>query len=182
MTPPLDLSTESRCIPFSGAVSKCVSLAAREVILRLTRSRYLDFVNANQGRAFSPYISLDMRWFRRTKPNNSPVLIADALGIGHRIEASNGEALSSLADELDNQFHRFRAKVPHALVVVTRRRVFGTHEFSTLRFNDHVYSLSETLLTCACSSVYGLRLDPLPPASDRRVCTPRWSRVWHCAA
>lgn len=84
-----------------------------------------------------------MRLLRRTKPSNSPVLIVDSLGSSHRIEASDGDDLSSLADELDGQFHRFQAKVPHALVVVTRRRVFGTREFSTLRFNDMFVLFSE---------------------------------------
>ena len=88
-----------------------------------------------------------MRLFRRTKPNNSPVLIVDSLGISDRIdEASARDALPSLADELDSQFHRFRAKVPHALVLVTRRRVFGTREFSTLRFNDMFVLFSERSL------------------------------------
>lgn len=80
---------------------------------------------------------------RRTKPNNSPVLVVDSLGIGHRIEASDEDALALLADELDSQFHRFQAKVPHALVVVTRRKVFGTREFSTLRLNDMFALFSE---------------------------------------
>lgn len=84
-----------------------------------------------------------MRLLRRTKPNNSPVLIVDSLGMGQRIEASAEDDLSSLADELDSQFHRFQAKVPHALVVVTRQRVFGTREFSTLRFNDMFVLFSE---------------------------------------
>lgn len=84
-----------------------------------------------------------MRFLRRRKPNNSPVLIVDSLGMGQRIEASAGNDLCSLADELDGQFHRFRAKVPHSMVVVTRRRVFGTREFSTLRFNDMFVLFSE---------------------------------------
>ena len=84
-----------------------------------------------------------MPWFRKLEPCDSPVLVVDALGVSHRIETLNAGELSSLADELDAQFHQFRAKVPHRLVLVTKRRVIGSGEFSTLRLNDMFVLFSE---------------------------------------
>lgn len=84
-----------------------------------------------------------MRWFRSRNPINSPVLVVDALGVGHRIHGSDGDALTFLADELESQFHCFRAKVPHQGMIVTQNHVWGTKEFSTVRLNDMFVLFSE---------------------------------------
>ena len=67
----------------------------------------------------------------------SPVLVVDALGMSSKIDRCRDPAsLGDLATELEGQFHRFRSKVPHRLVFVGRKRVFGTGEFSSMRLND----------------------------------------------
>lgn len=84
--------------------------------------------------------------FRRSKsrPIISPVLTLDALGFGKRIDqCKDPESLSSLAAELDAQFHRFRSKIPFEAMLVGRKRVIGTREFSTLRVNDMFVLFSE---------------------------------------
>lgn len=88
-----------------------------------------------------------MTFFSRSRtPIDSPVLVMDALGVSRRIETSDKAGLADLADELDEQFHRFRAKIPHKAMVVGRRHVIGTREFSTLRLNDMFVLYSERSL------------------------------------
>lgn len=64
------------------------------------------------------------------------MLVLDALGFTARIRAADVNGLADLVRTLDQQFHSFAAKVPHRAMVVTRSRVMGTREFSTLRLND----------------------------------------------
>ena len=67
----------------------------------------------------------------------SPVLVVDALGMSSKIdECRDPVSLAGLATKLDDQFHGFQSKVPHRLIVVGRKRVFGTRDFSSLRLND----------------------------------------------
>jgi hypothetical protein len=78
-----------------------------------------------------------MLFKRKTKtPQVSPVLVVDALGFADRIQSANAEGLVELAHKLEQQYYQFRAKIPFAAVIVTRRRVFGTGEFSTFQLND----------------------------------------------
>lgn len=78
-----------------------------------------------------------MLFKRKNKtPQISPVLVVDALGFADRIQSADAEGLVELADKLEQQYYRFRAKIPFVAVVVTRRRVFGTGEFSTFQLND----------------------------------------------
>ena len=86
---------------------------------------------------------MDMRRFRSRNPINSPVLVIDALGVGRRIHGGDSDALTLLADELDSQFHSFRAKAPHRGMIVTQTNVWGTKDFSTIRLNDMFVLFSE---------------------------------------
>lgn len=67
---------------------------------------------------------------------DSPVLVVDALGFTARIRSADVDGLTDLVRALDQQFHRFAAKVPHRAMWVTKTRVRGTPEFATLRLND----------------------------------------------
>ncbi len=67
---------------------------------------------------------------------SSPVLVIDALGFADRIRTANAEELAALSERLNRQYHRFKSKAPHKLVVVFRSAVWGTREFRTLRLND----------------------------------------------
>lgn len=87
-----------------------------------------------------------MFFTRSREAINSPVLVMDALGISRRIEESDEAQLADVADELDRQFYTFRAKVPYKFVLVGRRRVIGTKEFSTFRLNDMFVLFSERRL------------------------------------
>lgn len=60
----------------------------------------------------------------------------DALGITERIRTAGREGLFDLAARIERQFHHFKAKVPHRVMMVTRWRVFATREYATLRLND----------------------------------------------
>ncbi|MEQ8427621.1 MAG: hypothetical protein RLT87_00735 [Gammaproteobacteria bacterium] len=74
--------------------------------------------------------------FKKKRPNISPVLVMDALGVADRIaKASEGE-LTKIADELDAQYHKFRLRMPNSLVLETASEVRGTGEFSSVRMND----------------------------------------------
>lgn len=73
---------------------------------------------------------------RRSSTLTSPVLVIDALGFSAEIRRAGREALAELAARLDDQFHQFRAKVPHRIMMVGRTRVWATREFATLRLND----------------------------------------------
>ncbi len=71
------------------------------------------------------------------RPILSPVLVLDALGMSSKIDkCRNPDSLMDLVTELDEQYHGFRSKVPHKLIMVGRKRVFGTRDFTTLRLND----------------------------------------------
>lgn len=72
------------------------------------------------------------------KPNITPVLVLDALGVSDKIaQASVGE-LILLADLLDEQYHKFRRRMPNSIVLESKikREVWGTGEFSSIRLND----------------------------------------------
>lgn len=73
---------------------------------------------------------------RRSATLISPVLVIDALGFSAEIRCAGREALAELVSRLDDQYHQFRAKVPHRIMMVGRKRVWGTREFATLRLND----------------------------------------------
>ena len=84
--------------------------------------------------------------FRSNNPNPiiSPVLAVDALGLSAEIDkCEDPESLAALARKLDAQFHGFRSKIPHEIIFVTKKRVIGTREFSTLRLNDMFILFSE---------------------------------------
>ncbi len=84
-----------------------------------------------------------MPFFRSKQPALSPVLVVDALGIAHRIATKDKDVLLGISEKLDQQYYKFRAKVPHKLVFVTKRRVLGTRDFSTIRLNDMFVLFSE---------------------------------------
>jgi hypothetical protein len=69
-------------------------------------------------------------------PRESIVLVIDAFGFASKIKKCDTIELARLSDQLDRQYHRFRAKIPLGIVLVTPSRVFGTREFSTFRLND----------------------------------------------
>ena len=76
-------------------------------------------------------------WNSKPRPVLSPVLVVDALGASNKIdERRDPEGLAELTLELDDQFHGFQAKIPHRIVVVLRKRVFGTRDFRSIRLND----------------------------------------------
>ena len=76
-------------------------------------------------------------WSRKPRPLLSPVLVVDALGVSNKIDGCrHPEGLASLATELDEQFHGFRAKIPHRAMVVLAQRVYGTRDFRSIRLND----------------------------------------------
>ena len=84
--------------------------------------------------------------FRSNNPNPiiSPVLAVDTLGFSAEIDkCEDPESLAALARKLDAQFHGFRSKIPHEIIFVTKKRVIGTREFSTLRLNDMFILFSE---------------------------------------
>ena len=70
------------------------------------------------------------------QPNISAVLVLDALGVSDKIaEASDGE-LILIADRLDEQYHKFRRRMPNRIVIESKNEVRGTGEFSSIRLND----------------------------------------------
>lgn len=76
-------------------------------------------------------------WDRKSRPVLSPVLVVDALGMSSKIDKCRDPvSLADLAKELDSQYYGFQSKVPHWLVTVGRKRVFGTRDFSSIRLND----------------------------------------------
>ena len=81
------------------------------------------------------------------KPNLSPVIVIDALGIAKKIECANAHELVSLADTLDEQYHNFKLRIPNAIVIDTKKEILGSSEFKSLRMNDMfiVYSENEML-------------------------------------
>ena len=83
-------------------------------------------------------------WNKQPRPVLSPVLVLDALGVSAKIdECRDPGSLADLAIEFDHQFHGFRSKVPHRAMVVGRKRVFGTRDFSSFRLNDMFILYSE---------------------------------------
>lgn len=85
--------------------------------------------------------------FKREKIKviNTPVITVDALGISNAIKSSSSNELVELAKRLDNQYYKFRAKIPFGFVIVGKNSVIGTNDFSTFRLNDMfiVYSKKE---------------------------------------
>ena len=76
-------------------------------------------------------------WNRKKSPVLSPVLVVDALGMSSKIdECRDPLSLADLAAKLDEQFHGFQSKIPHRLMFVGKKRVFGTRDFSSMRLND----------------------------------------------
>ena len=74
---------------------------------------------------------------RKARPTMSPVLVVDALGVSALIDGCRDtHSLSNLAQHLDFHFHAFMSKIPYRLMLVGRKSVFGTGEFTTLRFNE----------------------------------------------
>ena len=73
---------------------------------------------------------------RRRVPVDSLILVVDALGFASKINACDKDELTRLSEQLDRQYHRFRAKIPFGIALVTPTRVFGSREFSTFRLND----------------------------------------------
>ena len=69
------------------------------------------------------------------KPNISPVLVMDALGVADRIAVASEDELIRIADDLDAQYHKFRLRMPNR-VVVASKKIRGTGEFSSVRMND----------------------------------------------
>jgi len=67
---------------------------------------------------------------------DSPVLVVDALGFSAQIRSAGVDGLKELALRLEQQYHMFRAKVPHRAMLVGRKCVWGTNEYATLRLND----------------------------------------------
>lgn len=83
-------------------------------------------------------------WNNRRNSVISPVLAVDTLGFSAQIDkCQDPESLAALAFKLDAQFHGFRSKIPHRFMIVGKNRVFGTGDFSTLRFNDMFILFSE---------------------------------------
>ena len=83
-------------------------------------------------------------WSKNPNPIISPVLAVDALGFSAELDKCEDlESLAALALELDAQFHGFRSRIPHEITFVTKKRVIGTREFSTLRLNDMFIVFSE---------------------------------------
>jgi len=74
--------------------------------------------------------------FAKDKPNISPVLVMDALGVADRIVTASEGELIKIADELDAQYHKFRLRMPNRVVIETASEVRGTGEFSSVRMND----------------------------------------------
>ena len=76
-------------------------------------------------------------WSKKKKaPVESPVLVVDALGIAARIRSCGSRELVDLSQQLDNQYHGFRSKIPFRFVTVGRTSVTGSGEFGTFRLND----------------------------------------------
>jgi hypothetical protein len=82
-------------------------------------------------------------WPRNRLPADSPILVVDALGFASKIKSCDRDSLMLLSERLDRQYHRFRAKTPFGMVLVTAKRVFGSGEFSTFRLNDMFVLYSE---------------------------------------
>lgn len=82
---------------------------------------------------------------KNIKSIDAPVLVIDALGISSAIKSSNSDELNKLSKRLDDQYLKFRAKIPYSFVIVGKRFVLGTNDFSTFRLNDMfiVYSKKE---------------------------------------
>ena len=51
------------------------------------------------------------------KPSLSPVIVIDALGIAEKIENANEHELILLADKLDEQYHKFKLRIPNSIVI-----------------------------------------------------------------
>ena len=86
-------------------------------------------------------------WNRRPRPVLSPVLLVDALGMSSKIdECRDPRSLTDLVETLDAQFHGFQSKIPHKAMLVTRKRVYGTRDFRSLRLNDSFILYSDRLV------------------------------------
>lgn len=64
------------------------------------------------------------------------MLVIDALGFTQRIRAAGSQGLAELAEQLRNQFHSFRARGPHEVIVIARDDVVASDELATLQLND----------------------------------------------
>ncbi|MCQ3830187.1 hypothetical protein HXX02_12095 [Microbulbifer elongatus] len=80
------------------------------------------------------------------RPNESPVLVMDALGIASKVASANEFELISLADKLDDQYHNFKLRLPNSIVIDTKKNIFGSQEFSSLRMNDMFIVFSQKQL------------------------------------
>lgn len=74
--------------------------------------------------------------FEKDKPNISPVLVMDALGVADRIATASEGQLIRIADELDEQYYKFRLRMPNKIVIASASEVRGTGEFNSARMND----------------------------------------------
>jgi hypothetical protein len=84
------------------------------------------------------------------RPNESPVLVMDALGIASKIASANEFELISLADKLDEQYHNFKLRIPNSVVIDTKKDILGSQEFSSLRMNDMFIVFSRKELPDFC--------------------------------
>jgi len=88
-------------------------------------------------------------WRKSPKPVDTPVLVVDMLGFSRQIKACGVLELAALSATLDHQYHRFRAKVPFGVMLVTGKRVIGSRDFCTFRLNDMFVLFSERQATDA---------------------------------
>jgi hypothetical protein len=79
---------------------------------------------------------MHMIFARKTSIASSPVLAVDALGLTAKIIVAGEDDLMRLGNMLEQQYYRFRAKVPHRFMFVGRKRIWRSTEFQTFRLND----------------------------------------------
>jgi hypothetical protein len=77
-----------------------------------------------------------MLFGQKVSVSSSPILVVDALGFTAKILAAGEDELPMLGRTLERQYHRFKAKVPHRFMIVSRKRVWGSNDFQTFRLND----------------------------------------------
>jgi len=73
---------------------------------------------------------------RKVSVSSSPILVVDALGFAAKIISAGEDDLLLLGKTLEQQYHRFKARVPHRFMIVTPRHVWGTKDFRIFRLND----------------------------------------------
>lgn len=76
-------------------------------------------------------------------PQESPVLVIDALGVSNQIQYADADGLLAIADNLDRQYVDFQKKVPNSIVTISGNKVTGSSEFSWIRMNDMFVLYSE---------------------------------------